>query len=342
VLNGLDANYDGNNYRYTICADSSIIDAMSECPKNEKRYTSQTDKPPILSRETGTMRFKVEDESSKDNLTYNIEKKGDLLYFQVDGTLKINGDNYKVNKRALDIFDKKKTFQADMVYRHVVNQVIIEMDKIRSDGRYLKEFMKAEGSNLFDKLANYKSGDKRLNPMMNILEKTCVKSFGDWFQEVNGVVEDGGYILDNSYRSSNNVLSHKSRNPLRLVVSNDRPSAVRIFHMLTFAKSGINPNAYGGYLPSKPTGGKVKELNNTIILRKSNEKIRESRNKDSEKIKIRNQSYSEQYKNKMKRLRSSSGLNSSLQPRRKKGGNKKIKKTRKINGGRTNRKTRKK
>jgi hypothetical protein len=112
--------------------------------------------------------------------------------------------------------------------------------------------------------------------------------------------------------------------------------------MLTFAKSGINPNAYGGYLPSKPTGGKVKELNNTIILRKSNEKIRESRNKDSEKIKIRNQSYSEQYKNKMKRLRSSSGLNSSLQPRRKKGGNKKIKKTRKINGGRTNRKTRKK
>tara|TARA_Y100000816_G_C26103570_1_gene585586 strand:- start:3111 stop:3767 length:657 start_codon:yes stop_codon:yes gene_type:complete len=218
-----------------------------------------------------------------------------------------------------------------MVYRHVVNQVIIEMDKIRSDGRYLKEFMKeAKGSNLFDKLANYKSGDKKLNPMMNILEKTCVKSFGDWFQEVNGVVEDGGYILDNSYRSSNNVLSHKNKNPLRLVVSNDRPSAVRIFHMLTFAKSGINPNAYGGFLPGK--------LNNAIILRKSNEKIRESRKSE----KIINPSYSEQYKNKMKRLRSSSGLYSSLQPRRKKGGNKKIKKTRKINGGRTNRKTRKK
>ena len=30
-----------------------------------ERYTSQTDKPPILSRETGSMRFKVEHESVK-------------------------------------------------------------------------------------------------------------------------------------------------------------------------------------------------------------------------------------------------------------------------------------
>ena len=154
--------------------------------------------------------------------------------------------------------------------------------------------------------------------MLSIMRLTCIKSFGDWFQEVNGVIENGGYDLSNYNTTSTKIISHKKeKNALRLVVSNDRPSAVRIYHMLTFAKSGINPNAHGGYLPSKPTGGKVKELNNTIILRKSNEKIRESRNKESEKIPIKNQSYSEQYNNKMKRLRSSSGLNSSLLPRKK-------------------------
>lgn len=314
MLNGLNKDYSKAQFgKYTFCPDSSIMDAMtSVCYANN-------DTKKI--RETGSMQFKLM--HNNEELKYGIKKDKNNLKIKIDTPLKINDEKYDVDI-VVDVFDKMKRLQADMVYKHVVNKLIRQMNIISSDRKNLERFLnekETKGNNFWDKFANYTSIDKKINPMLSIMQLTCIKSFGDWFQEVNGVIENGGYDLSDYSTTSTKIINHKiNKNPLRLVVSNDRPSAVRIFHMLTFAKSGINPNAYGGYLPTKAKHGVVEDFKGAIIMGKS--------------------------KINLKRPLPPSAPPPSAPPpskkTRKKGGNKKIKKTRKINGGRTNRKTRKK
>ena len=281
MLNGLNKNYSKEQYgKYTFCPDSSIMDAMkASCPSNNNSKSI---------RETGSMKFKLM--HNNEELKYDLKKNGDNLKIKIDTPVKINDEKYDVDI-VVDVFDKMKRLQADMVYKYVVNQLIRQINIISSDRKNLERFLnekETKGNNFWDKFANYTSIDKKINPMLSIMRLTCIKSFGDWFQEVNGVIENGGYDLSNYNITSTKIISHKKeKNALRLVVSNDRPSAVRIYHMLTFGKSGINENAYGGYLPAKPSGGVVKDFKGAIIMGKG---------KNIEKNKLSKLSISEQYK----------------------------------------------
>ena len=76
-----------------------------------------------------------------------------------------------------------------------------------------------------------------------ILNKSFRKSLGDFLQELYGVVHNSGYV-EPVVRNPNILEPNKGR----LILSNDRPSAIRLFILILFATEGINPKCMGGYI----------------------------------------------------------------------------------------------
>ena len=93
-------------------------------------------------------------------------------------------------------------------------------------------------------------------------EHIIFKSMGDILQELNGVLKNGGYVSTPDYANTNVVTYNNGGDALRLVVSNDRPSASRIlWYLYNGANLGsgcnnessdwtswINQYASGGFL----------------------------------------------------------------------------------------------
>lgn len=149
--------------------------------------------------------------------------------------------------------------QASVVLRDVITELFNEFHvyftttKYKGMGKY---------KNIWDRIANFKEGTR--NPMLTILQTTCRKAFGDWTQELNSIIENGGYTGVNYKTSSkSNIILQTTPDASRFGVANDRPSATRMFFITSFAKSGINANAVAGYIAP----------NNTSILVKSGNRI---------------------------------------------------------------------
>ena len=88
-----------------------------------------------------------------------------------------------------------------------------------------------------------------------ILQKGCLKSCGDLFQEINTCCKGGSYtkllygINSGDYFIDKNIVNYDlNGNALRLGIANDRPSGLRTVFTLLFAEpSSINQMAIGGY-----------------------------------------------------------------------------------------------
>ena len=76
---------------------------------------------------------------------------------------------------------------------------------------------------------------------LQVLKAGSKKAIGDIFQEINSTLENGGYTTK--------VTGLDSK--LTLGLMGDRPSGARVIKLLKDAKSGINPNAVGGYVAPK-------------------------------------------------------------------------------------------
>jgi hypothetical protein len=130
------------------------------------------------------------------------------------------------------------------------------------------------------------------------------KLLGDLLQELNGVVNNGGYVVGPEYRNSTGKRIIPP-NSLRLVLSNDRPSGIRTILLILLGKTGINPNSIGGLINNEGkfyiavrdnarvnysgiTGGKKIRKS---IKKRSNIKKRSIKNIIKKKNKSRNLNY---------------------------------------------------
>ena len=138
-----------------------------------------------------------------------------------------------------------------------------------------------------------------------ILNKSFRKSLGDFLQELYGVVYNSGYV-ESVVRNPNILEPNKGR----LILSNDRPSAIRLFILILFATEGINPKCMGGYINKKgkynvayrlplPHGGNIayKNMKNKKTKKKNRynklnkltrKKIKNMKNKKLKKRQTRN------------------------------------------------------
>jgi hypothetical protein len=96
-----------------------------------------------------------------------------------------------------------------------------------------------------------------------IMNRSIRKGLGDFLQELNGVVDNGGYVAAPSPTESplynikynakpETIAANGSQivppNEGRLTLSNDKPSGCRLLLFILYAKSGINPNCMGGFM----------------------------------------------------------------------------------------------
>ena len=246
----------------SFCPTSSIIDAQSLCSGRTSQGV----------REQGNMNVMFQDDENIHNFNYIVTDNGTTVNIKMnisDTLLKINGDDYDVEVDGVQVNTTttatgkkgKKMLQASVVLRDVITELFNEFHvyftttKYKGMGKY---------KNIWDRIANFKEGTR--NPMLTILQTTCRKAFGDWTQELNSIIENGGYTLEkNNYKTSSksNIIQQTTSDASRFGVANDRPSATRMFFITSFAKSGINANAVAGYIAP----------NNTSILVKSGNRI---------------------------------------------------------------------
>jgi hypothetical protein len=107
-----------------------------------------------------------------------------------------------------------------------------------------------------------------------IIESICIKSIGDWGQEVTSVAKFGAIdgtraAINPIMRQVNAINYDEDGNALRLGIAGDRPSAFRMIYMNIFAeRASINAKAVVGYAASKDTSFFVRAFRETTGLRK--------------------------------------------------------------------------
>jgi hypothetical protein len=80
-----------------------------------------------------------------------------------------------------------------------------------------------------------------------IITSSFRKSLGDFLQELNSVIRNGGYISAPAYKN----IAGKTIVPpeiLRLGLANDRPSGIRMILLILFGQTGINDKCAGGFI----------------------------------------------------------------------------------------------
>ncbi len=244
----------------SFCPTSSIIDAQSLCSGRTSQGV----------REQGNMNVMFQDDENKHKFNYIVSDKGGTVDIEMnisENLLKINGDKYHVEVEGVQVNTTttttgkkgKKMLQASVVLRDVITELFNEFHVYFTTTKY-KDMGKYK--NIWDRIANFKEGKR--NPMLTILQTTCRKAFGDWTQELNSIIENGGYTgVDYKTSSKSKIIPQTTPDAPRFGVANDRPSATRMFFITSFAKSGINANAVAGYIAP----------NNTSILVKSGNRI---------------------------------------------------------------------
>lgn len=83
-----------------------------------------------------------------------------------------------------------------------------------------------------------------------VISASFRKSLGDYLQELNMITENGGYVngtLSNRALPGTRILDP---NVLRLGLSNDRPSGIRLLLFVLFGQGSINENSIGGFINS--------------------------------------------------------------------------------------------
>ena len=133
----------------------------------------------------------------------------------------------------------KSMLQADLAWANMGAQVARDSD----NGRNLKSYLSS---------LDWKAEDAR-EKIGNLLAAAAVKGLGDQLQELTGVVSNGGYIgeVKSSLKKPDGGVPDKDwygkPNTGRIVLSNDRPAALRTVLLLIEGQTGINPLACGGY-----------------------------------------------------------------------------------------------
>ena len=125
----------------------------------------------------------------------------------------------------IDITSSKiVTLSANNTFRRIISRILTIWQRIFS-GQYVNE------NNMWEAL-------KRNDLFAELIATVSAKGIGDFYQEINSVAENGGYI--------NKTIIDK--NTFRLGAMGDQPSGVRAGYILLKATDGVHENALAGYL----------------------------------------------------------------------------------------------
>jgi hypothetical protein len=121
-----------------------------------------------------------------------------------------------------------------------------------------------------------------------IITSSFRKSLGDFLQELNSVIRNGGYISAPAYKN----IAGKTIVPpeiLRLGLANDRPSGIRMILLILFGQTGINDKCAGGFINNDGKyliairtiprrGGNISKKNNKTVKNKMILKNKKNKN----------------------------------------------------------------
>lgn len=219
-----------------ICPISSRLDAMGTLGTCISKLINGTE---FTKRENNTLAFNIygPDHSNGYYLGEYIRKKKNpnelsiIFYsgindFYVRGQIdiKIPNDNSK----------KITKLSAENTYNHFINHILnIWENKKRNGDKFTNETMWEIFTN------NYYFSKMIATKIENGIS---TKGIGDFYQEINSVAENGGYIESNAVKS----------NDFRIGVMHDQPSGVRAGYLLLNAKKGIHKNSFAGYFGENP------------------------------------------------------------------------------------------
>jgi hypothetical protein len=231
-----------------ICPTSSVVDAMGaigSCYMTKDRKT-------IQNPEYYNMNFEI-----KDNENSN--------YYQ--GITKLKTSNGKTK-------EVKVMFSA-FFYELYLPEVVIDIDI--SEPKIVKLSANTTFKGVIDKIlhiwARIFDGKTVPDPELlwqslesksvftELVRAGSVKSVGDLFQEINSVVEMGGYSV--SIPNFNNIL--------RIGAMGDQPSGVRAGYLLLRAVSGVNQNTIAGFISPTNNGNSV-VISGTDVITKTNKR----------------------------------------------------------------------
>jgi len=231
-----------------ICPTSSVVDAMGS---NGSCYMTK-DRKTIQNPEYYDMNFEI-----KDNENSN--------YYQ--GITKLKTSNGKTK-------EVKVIFSA-FFYDFYLPEVVIDIDI--SAPKIVKLSANTTFKGVIDKIlhiwARIFDGKTVPDPELlwqslesksvftELVRAGSVKSVGDLFQEINSVVEMGGYSV--SIPNFNNIL--------RIGAMGDQPSGVRAGYLLLRAVSGVNQNTIAGFISPTNNGNSV-VISGTDIITKTNKR----------------------------------------------------------------------
>jgi len=245
---------------FVKCPTSSVCDGMKSYGNcYGKELTSQK-------KEYHNMEFELSDINN--NISYygnttlsNSDKKIVIAYGCYAGGLNLD------NIITLDISKAPIELQANTSFKGVINK-IIEIWKSRSIVTDIDALWRLLEFNDF---------------FIDILKVGSKKAIGDIFQELNVVLENGGYTSTVSDISDKTTIG----------LMGDRPSGLRVVKLLEDASSGTNPNVIGGYVANSNTLIYVSPMAAAAaggggVKRKSLKKIRKTRSTKTRKKTRRN------------------------------------------------------
>ncbi len=222
----------------TFCPYTSVMDGMSQCSWKTAQGRL----------EFGNMDFKI------------CNQHLDLFY---DGKLTIDDDENKQNFNLSYIIrpsaliriegNKRIDIHKNELTAHVVlkDTLLNIMDYIFK----LEDSIKSKILSSDDMFSDMFDIFTTTPDLFNIVfSKILFKETGDFFQEINCVCKNGGYVKETYNVNSSDILpyfignKYEYGNQLRFFTANDRPSGTRFIFMLKNGNpSEVNLKAFGGY-----------------------------------------------------------------------------------------------
>jgi hypothetical protein len=226
------------------CPATSIADAMFQC--------GYSDAVKEKSDAIYPMKVYIENETGAKYI-YSIgifPSKNNPKIVSINGVVTVEGNPITLNiYKNLNIAKfKDKELSATIAYRDTVTQIVdlLQLPEMNT----ILNLTKSEKVNKMVKFQNFV---RRM--AKRIIEFVCIKSIGDWGQEVTSVAKLGAYYKNdistiNQLMNKSNIVPYDARgDALRMGVAGDRPSAFRMIYMNMFAKpEAKNTKSMVGYV----------------------------------------------------------------------------------------------
>jgi hypothetical protein len=242
--------------RRVYCPATSIADAMSYCTyKDAEKQKNAAIYP---------MNMYIENENGPKYIysiqVYASKKTNATHKLTIDGVVTVEGNpvTIRINK-ALDIAKLgDQDLSAVMAYHNMVLQMV-QLFSDQSINTIVGPTTQQQKLNGMDKFKYFVRGMAK-----EIIQYCCIKSIGDWGQEIASVAKFGAYAgtdlskINQIMEYSNTVPYNTTGQAIRLGIAGDRPSAFRMIYMNIFANpNSKNNQAVVGYVSTTNTSNYI-------------------------------------------------------------------------------------